>query len=424
MCKLTRTPFGFTLVGMLIAGAFGCSNGGDGGDRDQPNRMSSKDEPVYAMVTLVWADQGPIGYVALSNELDLQDPSLDDAREFTGYASIAVADEHLLVNPSWEDLTIERYRISDDLEWIDKGALSFANEGVEAVSFQTQHMQRDAAYLDVDVNGRVIWNPAEFAISEARTDDVLPLEHDGLELYANLNRTVFVFGDEIVRPFSYHDEDWLRWSAHSPIVVYDAESHEPSHVVEAPCPGLDSITRDEEGNTYLGTFEYSALYPRIKVGSAPCTVKLRPDNTLDETWDPDLTSWTDGRDVVNFRYIGDGKAIAAVLHAEEYGEDFDFPGLLENVDDFWAATARFHRLWFFDLEEKTAAPVQGIEDLEFVNPGFFHAVLEGRTFVFLGDGDNGSNNFNETHVYEIDERGRATPSFKMTGSVTQWIRVR
>jgi hypothetical protein len=381
--------------------------------------------PLYAMVSLVWSDEGPTGYVSLSDTLDIESVSLNDAREFPGYTSVAVSDRRLLVNPSWEDLTVKRYRVTDGLDWERDGTLSFANEGVEAVSFHTQYLRKDhAAYLDVDITGRVIWDPIDFSVLGTRADDVLASARDGLDLFANWNRTQFVFDDQILRPFSYHDQDWFRWSPNSPIVVYDSETHKPTDVIDAPCPGLDSITRDEAGNTYVGTWEYSALQPLMGTGAAPCAVRLTPDNELDAGWDPDLTSLAEGRQVVNFRYVGGGKAIGAVLHAEEYGEDFDFTSLAENVDDFWATAVQFHRLWVFDLDERAAAPVQGIADFEFINPNFFHAGLDGRTFVFLGNGDNGSNNVNETVVYELDDDGRATRRFEVPGSVTQWVRVR
>jgi hypothetical protein len=406
----------------LLTVVAGCSTGPD----DVGSAPGGGDtSPLYAAVTLVWSEEGPTGYVSISDTLDIQRVSLESAREFPGYTSVAVADGQLLVNPGWEDLTIERYRVAGGSHWVENGTLSFANEGVEAVSFHTQYLRQDhAAYLDVDVTGRVVWDPIDLVIMGARADDVLDPQRDGLDLFANWNRTQFVFGDAIVRPFSYHDQDWFRWSADSELVVYDGTTHEPSEVVTAPCPGLDSITRDEAGNTYLSSWEYSALHPLMGTGAAPCAVKLEPDNGLDPSWNSDLTMMTQGRHVVNFRYVGKGKAIAAVLHSEEYGQGFGFARLAEDVDDFWATAARFHRLWVFDLQEQSAAPVTGIDDFEFVNPGFFHATLDGRTFVFLGDGNNGSNNVNQTVVYELDDHGHATRRFDVLGNVTQWVRVR
>jgi hypothetical protein len=406
------------LAGVVSACANDAQNGQDG----SPDAGAAA-EHAYALVTLVWSDDGPTGYVVLSDSLEQEDLTLDDAREFPGYTSVGVADKQLLVNPSWEDPTIERYEITPELGWKDSDRLSFGNEGVEAVSFHTQYLRDDhAAYLDVDVRDRVIWDPIDLTILDTRSDDVLEAERDGLKLYANFNRTQLVFGGSVVRPFSYHDDDWIRWSPNSPIVIYDSETHEATDVIDAPCPGLDSITRDEDGNTYLGSLEYSALYPLAGLGAAPCAVRLTPDNELDADWDLDLNAIAGGRHVVNFRYIGGGKALATVLHEEEYGEDYDFTQLAETIDDFWAMTARFHRLWMFDIEERSGAPVEGIDEIEFVNPGFYHSTFDGRTFVFLGDGQNG-NNFDTTFVYEIEADGSAKRQFSVPGTVTQWVQV-
>lgn len=408
-----------SLLAFLVAACGGDGAAPDGGVN------GAETEPLFALTTLVWGDDGPTGYISVSRSVELDGVSLEEAREFPGYTSVGVAAGQLLVSPSAENPTIERYRITDQYDWIDSGTLSFTNEGAEEVGFYRQYMRRGhEADVDVDVTGRVVWDPVELTIVGSKLDSVLPLSQGDLDLFANLNRTQLSFTDDVLRPFSYHDQDWFRWAADTHIVVYDRETRAPKAVVSGPCPGLDSITRDEGGNTYLGTFEYSALNPLMGTGAAPCAVKLKPDNTLDPSWNGDLTPMTGGRFVVNFRYVGGGRAIGAVLHAEEYGDGFDFAALAENTDDFWATAAQFHRLWMFDLTRGAAAPVTGIDDFEFVNPGFFHATIDGRTFVFLGDGNNGSNNFNRTVVYELDDGGYATRRFEAPGSVTQWVRVR
>jgi hypothetical protein len=172
----------------------------------------------------------------------------------------------------------------------------------------------------------------------------------------------------------------------------------------------------------LDGWEYSALFPLMRFGAAPCVVRLAPDNTLDPSWDTDLTPLTGGRQLVNFRYVGGGKAIAAVLYAEEYGAGFDFPNYAQNIDDFWSSASRYHRLWMIDVDARTAAPVQGIEAFPFINPGFFHAVIDDRVFVFLGDG--GTNSPPSTVVYEIDRSGQASRRFEAPGTITQWLRIR
>jgi hypothetical protein len=418
-----RTAEGALRFIQAVAVAVGATSCAGGSGDDGIGSDGSATAPVYALVTHVWSDDGPTGYVALMNSLDTADVSLETAREFPGYTSVGVADGQLLVNPSAEDLTIERFHITDDLDWEEAGALSFLGEGAEEVGFYRQYLSRDQdAYLDVDVTGRVIWDPIAFEVHGPGPETDLSLQQDSLDLFANFNRAYFVSDGEMLRPFSYHDQDWFRWSADTLVAVYDTTTHETREVLRAPCPGLDTITRDEDGNTYLGTWEYSALHPLMGTGPVPCVVRLTPQNTLDEGWNPDLTDMTGGRHVVNFRYVGAGKAVAAVLHAEEYGDGYDFTRLTERVDDFWAAAANFHRLWIFDLAMRTAARVQGIEAFDFVNPGFFHAVIDGRVFLLLGDGS--SNNSATTVVYELEGSGRATRKFEVPGGVIQWVSVR
>jgi hypothetical protein len=393
------------------------------GETMAPGVHSEPATAAYALVTLVWSDEGPTGYVALTDSLDVGNVSLERAREFPGYTSIGVAGGQLLVSPSAEDPTIERYAIGADLSWQAGEVLSFLNQGVAEVGFYRQYMTRErAAYVDVDVSGRVLWDPLELVIRETRPETSLPLERDGLVLYPNFNRTQLIFDEAIVRPFSYHDEDWLRWSPTTALLVYDATTHELTRQVDAPCPALDSITRDEAGNTYLGTWEYSALFPLMGLGAAPCVARLAPDGAIDSGWNPDLTSMTGGRQIVNFRYVGGGRAIAAVLHAEEYGPGFDFSRFAENIDELWASAARYHRLWMIDLVTGTAAPVRGIDAFEWINPGFFHAVIDGRVFVFLGDGS--TNDPPSSVVYELDPSGQATRRFESPGSITQWVKIR
>lgn len=432
LCRVFARSLSFGLLAAGLVGASfaapACSSSakaddGEGGAGGEGGAFS-EEEPVYALVTLLWGDEGPIGYVALSRTIDQEDVTLDRAREFTGYTSVGWADGQLLVSPSADDPTLERYRISDALEWLPSETLSFLGEGVEGVGFHKQYMTQDQiAYVDVDVTDRVLWDPAALTLTGRRSDTLLEHERDGLQLYAALNRSHFVFDDIVFRPFAYHDDLWFDWSPDSELVIYSSKTHDAADVVTLPCPALDTITRDEGGNYYLSTFEYSGLYPLIGDAAAPCSVKIDAELRIDASWDTDLTSMTEGRFVTNFRYVGHGKAVGAVLHHEQYGEDFDFEALA-GTDDFWTATAQYHRLWMFDVDAGTAAPISGIDELEFVNPGYFHAVLDGRTFVFLGDGSNGSNNFNETFVYEIDEQGAARLLFRAPGSVIQWVRLR
>lgn len=404
---------------LLWLPAIGCSDASDSDGQGGEGGASSYAEPLYALTTLVWGDQETIGYVKLTNTLDPGDVSLSDAREFVGYATIAVADGQLLVATD-QDATIQRFAIDDAFQWRDADALSLSRQGVTDAGFFSQYILRDQmAYAKISASERALWEPVEFGVDGPRVDPWLALEQDGLRLFANYNRTYFSFDEVVRRPFSYHDEDWFLWSDDSYIVSYDPKTHDEESVLEVPCPGLDAITKDEDGNLYYSNWEYAALHALVGTGAAPCVARLTPQGELDADFQPDLRSWTDGRPFMNFQYLRGGKAIAAVLHDELFGDDFDFAAELSDQAAFWEAYGLNYRLWMFDLNAETAEPVRGLPDGD-IPPSYTLNQIDGRAFLMLEATD-----FSKTTVYEIGLDGEATEQFEVRGgSSYQWIRVR
>src|SRR5690606_36821017 len=195
---------------------------------------------------------------------------------FAGYTSIGVADGQLLVTNA-ETPIIYRFGIGDGLTWQERGELSLLNEGVTDSGFYSQYVKRDSmAYAGQDAVTRALWDPVGFAVEGSRMDTELALARDGLDLFVNYNRNYFVFDDRVMRPFSYHDQDWFRWAPDSQIVIYDRDSHAEEAVLEAPCPGLDTITEDERGNLYFSNWEYPALHALTGSGAAPCVARVTP----------------------------------------------------------------------------------------------------------------------------------------------------
>jgi hypothetical protein len=175
--RLRKRPWTWFVV-VLGSALAGCSADAEG----SADTAGLDTERVYALVGHVWSDDGPTGYVALTTTLDTGKLSLTRAREFPGYTSAAVARGELLVSPGAEDPTIERYRITDELDWLSAGTpLSFLNEGAEQVGFYKQYRRGDReAFVDVDVIGRVVWDPLEFSIRGPAPDVSLPVQRDGL----------------------------------------------------------------------------------------------------------------------------------------------------------------------------------------------------------------------------------------------------
>jgi hypothetical protein len=401
---------------LLIA----CSDGATIISEPGPAEPAAPDAPapepgVYAMLYIVWSDAGPTSYVALSNSLDGGAVPLGESREFAGYGSIATIDGQLLVS-SGDAPSITRYQIADALTWQEGPTLSFANQGVLEAGFYQQYLLRgEAAQAELEVTTRVVWDPTAFEIRGVMDGTSLARERGGLTLFSNFNRSYHTFQDRILRPFSYHDEDWYRWAPDTQLAAYDPATQDEVEVLDVPCPALDTLTQDELGNTYLSTWEYPALHG-LAGRPAPCVARLTPEGALDSSWSTDLTTWTGGRHVKLFYYVGGGLAVASVLHDEEYG-NVDFASL--DPDAFWEIEGQHYRLWLFDLENQAARPLEGVAPGFNVATTFSRAVIDGRVFLFLGAED-----FSTTKVYELDGSGNLTERFESPGLVYQWLKVR
>jgi hypothetical protein len=194
--------------------------------------------------------------------------------------------------------------------------------------------------------------------------------------------------------------------------VYDRAGEEAS-ILNAPCPALDTISRDEAGNSYFSTWEYPALHALVG-RPAPCVARVDADGTLGTL--PDLTQWTGGRQIKLFNYVADGKAIAAVLHDEEYGE-MEFASL--DQGGFWDIEGLHYHLWWFDLEQQEARPLEGIAEGYDVSSTYSFSRLGGRSFLFTSNADSSI-----TKVYELDAAGNASERFEVPGLAYQWIQVK
>lgn len=401
-------------------------NGNGDGDGDEPSENDNGHNvdsgvtataPVYAMMTQVYDADDRTVYLVLSNTLDLDVVSIANGREFPGVANFAAIGGKLLVS-SGEGPVITEFEVSDDLHWTEGRQLSFANYPLsDNANFYYQFvLDEHTVYLPFEASSRILWDPSQMKILGTREDSSLVFEQDGLMLEAGGNRNAVHYDGPVLQAFFYHDEDWFRHGTESLVVSYDPQTHEERDVIHVPCPGLSIATQDEAGYTYFSTWGYLGLLALYGEGPAPCVARLTPDLQLDEDWTTDLTEYTDGRYVNNFRYIGNGKAIGNVLHHEELDADFDGPYQPDVGDSVWDSGPQW-RFWLFDLEAKTAHPVDGIEVA--IGSGAQFAVLDGRTFVFLPFDE-----WSRTMVYEIDDDGTAHERFETIGDVFKWVRVR
>jgi hypothetical protein len=242
-------------------------------------------------------------------------------------------------------------------------------------------------------------------------DSRLEPTRDGFPLYDTFNRPPQLLEGPVLKPFVYHDDDWFHYAASSVIAVYDPVTHAESGLIDVPCPGLEVSSQDERGNTYFSSWTYGPALSLFGEGPALCVARVKPDLTVDAAF-PELSAWTDGRPVMVFRYLAQGKALATVLHVEEVNADFD-----AGYDEDVATELDSHyRLWLFDLEAESAKPVDGIDS---VASGFNVTTLDGRIFVFVPNAD-----WSETSVHELELDGVATERFAIEGLVNNWVKIR
>lgn len=413
MFRTTPQQFGWWATIAMI-GSAACS------DAEAPRARRSRGDShhVYAMMTQVYTEDDRNVYITLSDDIDLEgDITLDGTREFAGVANIAAIGGKLLVSDGERPL-ISAFDIDDDLEWHERGQVSFAQYALEDnANLYAQFMVDDhTAYLPFEGTKRIVWDPTDLEIDRVIDDGKLALEQDGLQLTAGGNRNSVIYPESILQGFFYHDEDWITYSDASYIAAYDRETGEQTKQIEVPCPGVANATLDENGNTYFSQWGYSPVGALFGIAPPPCVARIKPDLTIDSAWTTDFRDWTDGRYTHNFRYLGDGKAIANVLHHEEL--DVDWKGNYDaDVEELVGKSGPHWRLWLFDLERERAKEVEGIDVA--ISSGAQFAMLEGRTFVFLPYDDWG-----RTKAYEIDEDANATERFDSVGDIFKWIKVR
>jgi hypothetical protein len=370
---------------------------------------------VYALLAVVFGpDDSATSYVVLANTPDVERVSLQDAREFGGRKNISAADGRLYVG-SYDEPILERYAFTDDLQWIDEDSISFANQG----SHDARPESLVNAHTAYAPRGewdpfRTLWDPSELGITGRREGTDVP------QMIGNLVGRWGGFDFEVrqgppMRTVMYDDGEFFEMAPITNVVVYDPRTHEEERSFEVPCPGMYLGNQDEQGNTYMTSTASPvlALYGMIQ-GS--CVRRITPEGMLDDTWQPDVTEWTGGRQLSSFTYIGAGKAIGNVLHHEELQDlGADFAGAYDPDVYDAGQNGNHYRAWFFDLEAETAAPITGVEQGVQTDA----IVVDERTFLNVSYDE-----WSRAKFYEIDSAGNAVERFEVPAYVESWLRVR
>jgi hypothetical protein len=385
-----------------------------GGEDASPPSDATFDEPLYAMMIQVYDPEDRTVYVSLSNTLDIESTELESAREFASVANFAEIGGRVLVS-SGSGATITEFDVSDQFDWFEGRTVGFTGYPLlDNANFYYQFVVDEShALLPYEGTSRILWNPSEMVIEGTLEDTSLPEAEPGLTREAGGNRNAVHYDASVMQAVFYHDDDWYDYGTRSHVIVYDEETFAEERIHDVPCPALSLATRDEQGNTYFAAWDLPTT-SLLDEAPATCVAKVDADNELVDTID--LRDWTDGRAVGNFRYVGNGKAFANVLHHEVFGVQSTAELDAETLDNLWMGGPHW-KLWLFDVEAGTGAPVEGI-DVEMTTGAQF-ALIDGRTFVFVPYDD-----WARTKAYELAANGTATEHFDTVGDVYQWVRVR
>lgn len=227
------------------------------------------DGPVYATMTNVYSDEDRTVYVALTDTLDLDAIDFDEAYELPGVGNLEAVGGKLLLS-SGETPLITKFDVAPPATWLEQGTISFANFPLEddANFFYQYLVDEHAMYLPFEGYKGIVWDPTELAILDVMEDSALEPELDGLTLTPGGNRSGIRYEGPVMQPFFYKDEDWFEFAPVSKIAVYDPVTHEETKVIEAPCAGLAVPSKDEAGNTYFSTWDYSPIHALYGQGPA------------------------------------------------------------------------------------------------------------------------------------------------------------
>lgn len=370
-------------------------------------------EALYAVPTEVYGVDfaTSTSFVPLVPSLDVERIGLERAREKDGRASVMAIGDYLFIASSSAPV-IERFEVQPDGSLVEAGRLSFANYGLPEFfsidAWGSITISPTKAYVFNGSNGaHIAWNPTTLEIiGEIPGPDVL---RDGW----NLESVAILRDSRLFRIFAYLDYDTWRFDAGTQyLAVYDVESDQLLDLVQdSRCPLLYSRPfLDESEDLYFSGWVWTAAEALMNGAPKNCALRVRAGQ---ETFDPDwqLTyadDVTEGREAGILRYLGDGRALLDVFHHERaaLGGDITTEELSNTPN--W-------RLWSVDLEQRTGAPVEG---LDFKAGGYQDVTIDGRTFLMVPN-----ENYSETTAYEV-EGGQAAAGFKIRGSAYHMARLR
>jgi hypothetical protein len=381
---------GKTLIRAIVAPsctallALGC-----GGDEStissSDGRSVNASAPLFAVTTQVFGDV-PSSYVALVSDLGAREEAdLGAALEVPGRA-LAVGPQgggYVLVATS-EGPSLTRYDVLADGTFVERAALSFANEGVSsllAFAQQFVFVSRTKAYFldDTDVAQIVVFNPEEMTIE--RTIPIEGVAREGFAFTYGLSAKQR--GNELVLTASFYDDESSVFDAEARLVIVDTVTDSVKSVeTETRCGYLLSSVESPSGDIYFAADIYTSIVEESlgdEFGGPSCVLRLPAgQSSFDPEFILDLEQATGGTIAGSLVAGNAGRAYTRYLDRSVVPEGADFS------DPAAASSLPYYRWAEVDLDGGTATPLLSLE------PGAAQSVeysVESRSFIGISTAD-------------------------------------
>jgi hypothetical protein len=346
-------------------------------DEPKAEDENKSEAPLYALATIASSGDDSVSYVSLVDKLQGQTLDFADAREFSGQADLWVLGDDIFIADD-ESMQITKYRRKDkQLEEVVSPEKAYVFNKTEAI----------------------VWNPSTLEITGNITLDELETRGTLTGFVSYTDRAAVLRGNKLFVPVYWtNEEDFFSFDAKSRIMVIDTEKDELIESLEAPCPGLDFATEDDDGNIYFSSWVFAPPAAAVLEQPATCIAKIAAgnDSVVENAFNvKDVTGGLEGGAL---RYVGGGKAILSVIDPahETGGND------VETIA--WGDNWRF---WTLDLATREASVIEAIG----WNAGAAYTSQVGdETFMLVPDGT-----YSSTTVYRVTGSIDPTPVIEAKG---------
>ena len=377
---------------------------GENGEGDSEPMSSTS--AVYAVGTRIRYSSGRSFYLTLVDDLSPQKLDLSNSLEASGFAYGYAYDGSIFLMDS-ESLTITRYEVTDELQFVEGDRFSMAAEGVTRFNKTFYFISPTrAVFLDGARSQYVYWNPQTMTVVEAR-DTGLPSRGD---LSAKIS-VLFQDAERLIVPhgwwrsfgissFEFEDEIGLQ--------ILDRETgDEIALSADSRCALPEGGFFDERGDLYILGRANAGIAQYAASADGACMLRLKKgENEFDPEFFVDVSKLV-GSDYVT-RVAGKGsRFITQVLGIEATDESIE-SALTQSRDQLWD--------WqLVDLEKGTSTSF----GLPLSDVAFNPFILKDEQLAFQFEDIEGG-----TSTLYLVEGEQAKESFTIAGEILQMSRLR